>query len=96
MMQTVKTRVLNLERRLGGLNGPGLFCVVSAGPSDGEVQSLLEDRGVDPANPNNMIMVFKTIYEGKEGGLAPKQPRAKLLYSEARTNFASTKSKWTN
>lgn len=95
-MQTVKTRVVNLERRLGGHLGPGLFCVVSAGPSDDEVQALLSGHGIDSTNPNNMIMVFKTIYEGKDGGLAPGQPKAKLLYSEARTNFAPTRSKWTN
>ncbi|RWQ41865.1 MAG: hypothetical protein EOS21_11910 [Mesorhizobium sp.] len=95
-MQTVKTRLMNLERTFGGINGPGLFCVVSAGPSDDEVRALLSDHGIDPTNPNNTIMAFKTIYEGRDGGLAPDQPKARLLYSEAKTNTGPTKSKWTN
>jgi len=95
-MQTVKTRVVNLERRLGGINGAGLYCVVAAGPSDDEVQVLLRAHGIDDANPNNIIMIFKTIYEGKDGGLATVQPKAALLYSEARTFSGQAKPRRTN
>ena len=61
-MQAVRTRLDNLEKRMGGIHGPGLLVVMKAGPSDEDIDSILQERGIDRANPNHLIVILRYVF----------------------------------
>jgi hypothetical protein len=78
-MTAVKTRLDRLERQMGGANGPGLFVVARCGADDDELNVLLAERGIDPDDPRHTVVVLQSIFEDRDGGIAPKQGPAEIL-----------------
>ncbi len=56
--------------------------VVRSGPNDADVDDILCERGINRDDPRNQIVVFKTLYEKKDGSIEPDLPKAELVYSK--------------
>jgi len=81
-MPALKSRISNLERCIGA--AAGMMVVVSAGPDDAAIDALLAAKGVRRDDPAHSVIIFKTIYENREGGIDDQQRVAEIVYLERR------------
>lgn len=79
-MNAVRSRLDKLEKQMGGANGPGLLVAARCGPDETALDALLAERGIDPDDPRHTIVILQTIFEDRDGGIAPRQMPAEILY----------------
>lgn len=77
-MNTVKARLDRLEKQIGA-HGAGKLIVVRAGPSDEEMHTLLAQNGIDHDDPRHTVVILRTLFEDREGGLSQQQIKAEIL-----------------
>lgn len=79
-MHTALRRLSRLEQKMGAAGGQ--LVVVRSGPNDADVDDVLRENGIDRDDPKNQIVVFKTVYENRDGSIEPNFPKAELVYSK--------------
>jgi hypothetical protein len=79
-MSAVRARIDRLERQMGD-QGKGKIVVLKAGPSNDDVDAALADIGIDADDPRNQVIILRTLFEDRSGGLAACQPKAEVLYT---------------
>ncbi|MBG6178768.1 hypothetical protein IWQ55_006640 [Labrenzia sp. EL_208] len=79
-MNSALRRLSRLEQKLDAAGGQ--LVVVRSGPNDADVDDVLRENGIDRDDPKNQIIVFKTLYENKDGSIEPGFPKAEMVYSK--------------
>ena len=77
-MRIVRARLDRLERLIGS-HGAGKLIVARCGLDTDELNAMLADRGIDCDDPRHTVVILQTLFEDRDGGIAPKQAQAEIL-----------------
>lgn len=78
-MSIVRARLDRLEKQMGGMHGPGLLVVARCGPGTEELDALLAGKGIDSDDPKHTVVLLRSYFEDRDGGIARDQMPAEIL-----------------
>lgn len=83
-MHAIRSRLAKLEKQAGIANSPGMYVVVKSFNQDDDIDGLLASRGIDPEDPRHQVVILQTLFENRDGSIAPVREPARILHLQPR------------